>query len=58
MLFGKSSCILYIYIYIKETSSVDIDLLVLLSKNFLLWIQCPKISLLLFKDGACRPKDG
>ena len=33
-----------------ETSSVDIDKL--LSKNFFLWIQCPKISLLLFKDGA------
>ena len=33
-----------------ETSSVDIDKL--LSKNFSLWIQCPKISLLLFKDGA------
>ena len=24
----------------------------MLSKNFFLWIQCPKISLLLFKDGA------
>ena len=33
-----------------ETSSVDIDKL--LSKNFYLWIQCPKISLLLLKDGA------
>ena len=33
-----------------ETSSVDIDKL--LSKNFFLWIQCPKIALLLFKDGA------
>ena len=33
-----------------ETSSVDIDKL--LSKNLFLWIQCPKISLLLFKDGA------
>ena len=33
-----------------ETSSVDIDKL--LSKNFFLWIQCPQISLLLFKDGA------
>ena len=33
-----------------ETSSVDIDKL--LSKNFFLWIQCPKISLRLFKDGA------
>ena len=33
-----------------ETSSVDIDKL--LSKNFFLWLQCPKISLLLFKDGA------
>ena len=33
-----------------ETSSVDIDKLQ--SKNFFLWIQCPKISLLLFKDGA------
>ena len=33
-----------------ETSSIDIDKL--LSKNFFLWIQCPKISLLLFKDGA------
>ena len=33
-----------------ETSSVDIDKLI--SKNFFLWIQCPKISLLLFKDGA------
>ena len=31
---------------------VDVGLLVLLSKNFFLWIQCPKISLLLFKDGA------
>ena len=30
----------------------DVGLLVLLSKNFFLWIQCPKISLLLFKDGA------
>ena len=29
---------------------VDIDKL--LSKSFFLWIQCPKISLLLFKDGA------
>ena len=36
----------------KETSSVDNGLLVLLNKNFLLWIPCPKISLLLFKDGA------
>ena len=36
----------------KETSSVDVGLLVLLSKNFFLWIQCPKILLLLFKDGA------
>ena len=35
-----------------ETSSVDNELLVLLSNNFFLWIQCPKISLLLFKDGA------
>ena len=35
-----------------ETSSVDNELLVLLSKNFFLWIQCPKISLLLFKDDA------
>ena len=35
---------------LMETSSVDIDKL--LSKNFFLWIQCPKISLLLFKDGA------
>ena len=33
-----------------ETSSVDIDKL--LSKNFFLWIQCPKMSLRLFKDGA------
>ena len=33
-----------------ETSSVDKDKL--LSKNFFLWIHCPKISLLLFKDGA------
>ena len=33
-----------------ETSSVDIDKL--LSKDLFLWIQCPKISLLLFKDGA------
>ena len=33
-----------------ETSSVDIDKLLI--KNFFLWIQCPKISLLLFKDGA------
>ena len=33
-----------------ETSSVDIDKLQ--SKNFFLWIQCPKISLLLFKDVA------
>ena len=33
-----------------ETSSVDIHKL--LSKNFFLWIQCQKISLLLFKDGA------
>ena len=33
-----------------ETSSVDINKL--LSKNFFLWMQCPKISLLLFKDGA------
>ena len=33
-----------------ETSSADIDKL--LSKNFFLWIQCPNISLLLFKDGA------
>ena len=32
------------------TSLVDIDKS--LSKNFFLWIQCPKISLLLFKDGA------
>ena len=32
------------------TSSVDIEKL--LGKNFFLWIQCPKISLLLFKDGA------
>ena len=33
-----------------ETSSVDIDNL--RSKNFFLWKQCPKVSLLLFKDGA------
>ena len=33
-----------------ETSSVDIDKL--LSKNFFLWIQCPKISLLWFNNGA------
>ena len=33
-----------------ESSSVDIDKI--LGKNFLLWIQCPKISLLLFKVGA------
>ena len=33
-----------------ETSSVYIDKL--LSKNFFLWIQCPKMSLFLFKDGA------
>ena len=36
----------------KKTSSVDNGLLVLLSKNYFLWIKCPKISLLLFKDGA------
>ena len=35
-----------------KTSSVDNELLVLLSKSFFLWIQCPQISLLLFKDGA------
>ena len=35
-----------------ETSSVDNELLVLLSKNLFLCIQCPKFSLLLFKDGA------
>ena len=33
-----------------ETSSVDI--VKLLSKNFFLWTQCPKISLLLLKDGV------
>ena len=33
-----------------KTSSVDIDKL--LSKNFFLWKQCPKNSLLLFKNGA------
>ena len=31
---------------------VDVGLLVLLSKIFFLWIQCPNISLLLFKDSA------
>ena len=36
----------------KETSSVDVGLLVVLSKNFFLWIKCPKFSLLLFKDCA------
>ena len=36
----------------QRPSSVDNGLLVLLSKNFLLWTQFPKISLLLFKDGA------
>ena len=37
-----------------ETSSVDNELLVLLSikQFFFLWMQCPKISLLLFKDGT------
>ena len=35
-----------------ETSSVDNELLVLPSKTLFLCIQCPKISLLLFKDGA------
>ena len=35
-----------------ETSSVDMDKL--LSKNFFLWIQYPKISLLLFKDGVYK----
>ena len=36
----------------QRPSTADNGLLVLLSKNFFLWIQCPKISLLLFKDGA------
>ena len=36
----------------QRPSSVDNGLLVLLSKNFFLWIQRPKISLLFFKDGA------
>ena len=31
---------------------VDNELLVVRSKNFFLGIQCPKISILLFKDGA------
>ena len=31
---------------------LDNGLLVMLSKNFFLWIQCPKVSLLLFKDSA------
>ena len=35
-----------------ETSSVDDELLVLPSKNRFLCIQCPKISVFLFKDGA------
>ena len=39
-----------------ETSSVDIDKL--LSKNFFLWIKCPNISLLLFKDGADLRMEG
>ena len=46
---------LWVSVY-KETSSVDVGLLVLLSKIFL-WIQCPRISLLLFKDGADLWKD-
>ena len=54
----SSHIYIYIYIYIykglrilsRKKPSVDIDKL--LSKNFFLWIQCPKISLLLFKDGA------
>ena len=36
----------------QRLSSVDNGLLVLQSKNFFLWIQCPKISLLLCKYGA------
>ena len=36
----------------QRPSSFDNGLLVLLSKNFFLWIHCPKISLLLFKDDA------
>ena len=35
-----------------ETLSVDNELLVLLSKYLFLFIQCPKVLLLLFKDGA------
>ena len=36
----------------QRPSSVDNGLLVLPSKNFFLWVQCPKISLHLFKDGT------
>ena len=35
-----------------EASSVDNELLVVLSKKFFLCTQCPNISLLLFKDGT------
>ena len=47
----KSLSRLSVLVY-KETSSVDVGSLVLISKSFFLWIQCPKILLIPFKDGA------